>query len=115
MIRISTLALAAGLAVGAASLAHATPDLVGKWTYKVGTTATPCTVTLSADATGGAGDVTAGEGCPGGLATPARWRTVGTKLNLLTRAGNLVAILHPKGDSYRGRQIGGGRTVVLSH
>lgn len=109
MIRLSAIALAAGLAVTGASLAHADEAaMTGAWTYQVGSTGTPCTVTLAAG-----GNVTSGDKCPGGLARLGHWKSVGRNLQLLSPSGSLVAILHPKKDGYSGMQIGGGRRVAL--
>ena len=114
MIRLSALALAAGLAVSGASLAHAGGAVTGTWTYQVGTTGTPCPLTLTAGGSDTAGDVTAADNCDSGLSAVGHWRTVGSSLQLISPAGNLVAILRPDGDNYVGNQIGGGRKVALS-
>ncbi len=115
MIKISALALAAGLAMTGASLAQAaTPTgVAGKWTYKIGSNTT-CSLTLTTNATGSAGDAAPGENCPGGLNAVGHWRAVGSNLHLMSPAGDLVASLHHKGDGYVGRQISGGRKVALS-
>ena len=113
MIRLSALALAAGLAVTGASLAHADSAMTGKWNYKVGAD-DACTLTLSSGDRETAGSIAPDANCPGGLTTIAQWRAVGRNLNLLSSSGNLVAVLHPKGDGYTGEQIGGGRKVALS-
>ncbi len=110
---ISTFALAAGLALAGASLAHADSSLTGKWNYKVGASA-PCTLTFTAGTDQSAGDVTSGAGCGGGFSAVARWREVGTNLNLISPSGDLVAVLNPKGTGYAGQQIGGGRKIALS-
>lgn len=110
MIRLSAIALAAGLAVTGASLAHADePALTGAWTYQVGATGTPCKVTLAEG-----GDVSAADNCPGGLTRLGHWKAVGRSLQLMSPAGNLVAILHAKDGGFSGKQIGGGRSIALS-
>lgn len=110
MMRLSAIALAAGLAVTAASLAHADEATVtGAWTFKVGATGTPCKVTLEES-----GDVASGDSCPGGLTRLGHWKSVGRNLQLMSPSGSLVAILHPKDGGYSGKQIGGGRRVALS-
>jgi hypothetical protein len=112
MIRIKTLALAAGLALCAGAAAHADTTVTGKWSYKVGANA--CTLTLTANASGVGGDVAAGDNCPGGLNAVGHWRTSGSRLQLISPSGNLVAILHSKGDGYEGKQVDGGRKIALS-
>lgn len=115
MIRIRTLALAAGLALSATAMAHADQTVTGQWTYKVGATGTPCTVTLKAAAADSrGGDIVTGNKCPGGLAAIGHWRTMGTRLQLMSPSGNLVAILGPKDGGYVGKQVSGGRKVALS-
>ncbi len=115
MIKIRTLALAAGLALSAVSMAHADGAVTGKWTYKIGATGTPCSVTLEADANDSrGGNIVSGDKCPGGLAAIGHWRTMGTRLQLMSPSGNLVAVLGPKDGGYVGKQIGGGRKVALS-
>ena len=114
MIKISTLALAAGLALGGATLAHAEGTVTGEWNYKVGVTGTACTLTLKGDANARGGDVVSGEKCPGGLAAVGHWRTMGKRLSLMSPSGSLVAVLRAKDDGYVGKQIGGGRKVALS-
>lgn len=114
MIRISALALVAGLAVTSASLAHAESPVTGKWNYKVGASAAACTLTLTANDTQTAGDIASGEGCSGGLSAVAHWREVGSKLHLISASGDLVAVLRLKGDAYAGEQVDGSRKVALS-
>jgi len=114
MIRLRTLALAATLVASAASLAHADSAVAGKWSYQVGTTGTPCALTFTASASDTAGDVTSADDCATGLSAVGHWRTIGSRLQLISPAGNLVAILHPQGDGYAGEQIGGGRKIALS-
>jgi hypothetical protein len=113
MARLSALTLAAGLAMAAASLAHADGTVTGKWTYKVGATGTPCTLTFTTGSSETTGNIAADSACPTGLAAVGRWRRVGTHLQLMSPSGSLVAILHPDGDNYKGRQIGGGRSIAL--
>jgi len=114
MIRLSALALAAGLAVSGASLAHAGGAVTGNWTYQVGSTGTPCALTFTATSSDTAGDVASADDCASGLSAVGHWRTVGSRLQLISPAGNLVAVLHPQGDGYAGEQIGGGRKIALS-
>lgn len=114
MIKLSTLALAAGLVASGASLAHADGGLAGKWTYQIGSTGTPCALTFTGSASDTAGDVAPADDCASGLSAVAHWRTVGSRLQLISPAGNLVAILHPQGGGYAGEQIGGGRKIALS-
>ena len=109
MIKLSAIALAAGLAVTGAALAHADEAVTGNWTYQVGTTGTPCTLTLNAE-----GDIASGENCPGGLARVGHWKAIGSKLQLMSPSGSLVAVLRAKDGGYSGMQIGGGRKVALS-
>ena len=114
MIRLSALALAAGLVVSGASLAQADSAVTGKWTYQVGTTGTPCALTFTANTSDSSGDVAAAGDCASGLSAVGHWRTVGSRLQLISPAGNLVAILRPQGDGYAGQQIEGGRKIALS-
>lgn len=113
MTKISAFALAAGLAVTGASLAHADSQLAGKWNYTVGNSAAACTLTLSGAET--AGDVAASDGCAGGLSAVAHWRLSGSSLNFISPSGDMVAVLHQKGDGYIGSQIDSGRKVALTH
>lgn len=112
MIRISALAIAAGLAVTGASLAQADSQVAGKWNYKIGNSDAACTLTLSG--TNAAGDVAASDGCVGGLSAVAHWRLSGSNLNFISPSGDMVAVLHQKGDGYVGSQIDSGRKVALS-
>jgi len=110
---ISTFALAAGVALVGATLAHAESSMAGKWSYKIGV-ATPCTLTFTAGTDQTVGDVASDAGCAGGLSAVAHWRQVGARLNLISPSGDLVAVLSPKGGGYTGQQIGGGRKIALS-
>lgn len=87
--------------------------MAGKWSYKVGVAA-PCTLTFTAGTDQTAGDVASGAGCDGGFSAVAHWRQVGTRLNLISPSGDLVAVLNPKDNGYTGQQIGGGRKIALS-
>ena len=114
MIRLSALALAAGLAVSGASLAHADGGVTGTWNYQVGTTGAPCALTFTAGRSDRSGDIASAADCDTGLSTVASWRTMGSSLRLISPSGNLVAILRPKDGSYVGKQISGGREITLS-
>lgn len=114
MFRLSTLAIATGLAVAGASLAQAESPVAGKWNYKVGNSDAACTLTLTANSSETAGDIAASDGCVGGLSAVAHWRVTGSNLNLISPSGDLVAVLHQKGDTYVGTQVGGGRKLALS-
>lgn len=114
MIRISALTLAAALIASSASLAHADSAVTGKWTYKVGATGTPCALTLTAGTSDTSGDVAPAEDCATGLSTVGHWRTMGSGLQLISPAGDIVAVLHARGDGYAGQQVDGGRKIALS-
>lgn len=114
MIRLSALALAAGLAVSCASLAHAGAAVTGKWTYKVGTTGTPCVLTFTAGNSETSGDVTSAADCNDGLYAVGHWSTLGSSLRLTSPSGTIVAVLHAKGDDYVGKPFGGSRKILLT-
>ncbi|MBU6445319.1 MAG: AprI/Inh family metalloprotease inhibitor [Alphaproteobacteria bacterium] len=110
---ISTFALATGLALAWGSLAHAESPVTGKWSYKIGAGA-PCALTFTAGTDQTSGDVETAQNCNDGLSAVARWRQVGSKLNLISPSGDLVAVLSPHDGGYAGEQVGGGRKIALS-
>ncbi len=112
MTGIRILSLAAGLALAGISIAQADTTLAGSWKMTVGSAA-PCSLTLTADADNG-GAVTSGADCPSGLSAVGHWKTIGSRLELLSPSGDLIASLSLKGDAYEGKRIEDGRKVALS-
>lgn len=114
MTGLRALSVVAGLLLAGISIAQADATLTGNWKMTVGSEQ-PCSLTLSADASSNrVGSVAQGPECPGGLEAIGHWKTVGTSLQLLSPAGNLVALLKPKGDAYEGTRFSDGRKVALS-
>lgn len=105
---IRALSVVAGLALAGISIAQADTTLVGAWKLTTGASA-PCTLTLADD-----GAAAPGTDCAGGLDAIGHWKTVGTKLQLLSPSGNLVASLKPNGASYEGTRVEDGRKVALT-
>lgn len=112
MNKFSSVALGGVLALGLIGLAHAdNASLAGTWKLTTGSKA-PCTVTLTADsATGG----TVGSDGDCGGTTAGHYKQVGTGIQLISNTGDLIAWLHPKGDTYAGTRVADSRAVTLSH
>jgi Protease inhibitor Inh len=102
MTKLTSLALGAGLALASISLAHADPAVTGAWKLTVGVNDAPCTLTLTPDANGSAGQVATGSDCPSGLYTVTAWKTVGPTLELYAPNGELIASFKAKGDTFVG-------------
>lgn len=113
MIGIRALSVVAGLALAGISIAHADTSLTGAWKLAVGN-GQPCTLTLSADAGANAGSAAQGTNCAGGLSAIGQWKAVGTGIQLLSPAGNLVVWLKPKGDAYEGTRFDDGKKVAMT-
>ena len=109
---IRALCVMAGLALAGISIAQADTTLAGSWKMTVGSAA-PCSLTLTADAADG-GPVATGADCPSGLSAIGHWKMIGSRLELLSPSGDLIASLNPKGDAYVGTRIEDGRKVALS-
>jgi Protease inhibitor Inh len=114
MTNLRTFALATGLALTSASLAHADSTVAGTWKLSVGTHDAPCTLSLTAGATGTAGDAVPSSDCDGGRDNITHWKAIGTGLQLYSPSGELVAWLKPKGDAYEGSLISDGRKLALN-
>jgi hypothetical protein len=115
MTKISALGLFALLLVGniAVQSAQAAP-VSGSWQVAIGTSGSPCTVTLNAGASDEAGTAEAAAGCPAAATKIARWSAAPGKLTLKSANGETIAALTAEGTSYTGRQFADSRKVVLS-
>jgi hypothetical protein len=110
MNKFHSIVLGGALAFSLIGLAHAADTTVtGAWKLTVGTANAPCTVTLA-----DGGDVTNTADCANGGSAVGHWKTVGTRLQLLSKNDELVAYLQPKGDTYSGKRVADGRTVELA-
>jgi len=110
MRKLHSIALGSVVALGLIGAAHAADTAVtGAWKLTVGTGDAPCTLTLA-----DSGDVTNTGDCTNGGAAVGHWKTVGSKLQLLSNNNELVAYLQPKGDDYLGKRVADGRTVELA-
>lgn len=114
MTKLRSLFLGAGLALVSIGLAHADSSVAGAWKFTVGVNGTPCTLTLTPDASGAAGTVAAGADCAGGLNAVTTWSAVNNNIQLFSGAGDLVASLKLKGDIYAGTRYSDGRKVAMS-
>jgi hypothetical protein len=113
MNKTRSMILGAAVAFATIGLAHADPaSVTGTWKLSTGVADDPCTVTLTADADGGAGSAVSAGDCNGTNVT--HWRSVGTSLQLLSTNNELVAWLKPDGDAYKGKRIEDGRVVALN-
>jgi hypothetical protein len=106
--------LGTGIALASISLAQADGSVAGAWKLSVGVNGTPCTLTLTPDASGVAGTIDSGADCPSGLNTVSTWKATGGHIQLLSGSGELVASLSAKGDAYAGTRLTDGRKVALS-
>jgi len=113
MNRFKAVLLGATLALTTIGLAHADSGVTGTWKLTAGNNDAPCTVTLAADATDRGGTVSTTD-CAGGLNAIGRWQTLGTRLQLLSPDGQLVAYFSPKGDDYAGTRVSDQKKLVLS-
>jgi hypothetical protein len=110
MNKFHSIALGSVVALGLIGAAHAAnTSVTGAWKLTVGAADAPCTVTLA-----DGGDVTNAGDCTNGGSSVGHWKTVGTKLQLLSKNDELVAYLQPKGDTYLGKRVADGRTVELA-
>jgi hypothetical protein len=115
MIRLTSLALGAGLALASIGFAQAGDTTVaGAWTLTVGAYDAPCTLTFTPDATGTAGTIASGADCPTGLNAVTSWKTAGTGVQLFAGSDNLVAWLKPKGDTYVGTRFSDNKKLALN-
>jgi hypothetical protein len=105
--------LASFLLAGTVST-QAAPAISGSWKVSIGTAEAPCTVTLTEDASGEAGTASAASECSGAATKIARWSTVASKLTLKSANGETLAVLHPDGSDFVGKQFADSRKVVLS-
>ncbi len=115
MTKISALALFALLLVGniAVQSAQAAP-VAGSWKVAIGTSESPCTVTLNTGASDEAGTAEAAAGCPAAATKIARWSAAPGKLTLKSANGETIALLTSEGATYVGKQFADSRKVVLS-
>ncbi|HSC60752.1 MAG TPA: AprI/Inh family metalloprotease inhibitor [Rhizomicrobium sp.] len=110
MNKFHSIALGSVVALGLIGAAHAADTAVtGAWKLTVGAADAPCTLTLA-----DGGDVTNTGDCANGGAAVGHWKTVGSKLELLSNNQELVAYLAPKGDTYEGKRVADGRVVALA-
>ena len=109
MSKLHSIALGGVVALGLIGMAHAADAVTGAWKLTVGTTDSPCTLTL---ADGGA--VTNSGDCTNGGDAVGHWKTVGPTLQLLSNSEELVAYLKPKGDTYEGKRVADNRPVTLA-
>lgn len=112
MTKLSALALAAGLAIAGASVAHAADGAAGTYKVKLGSSTNTCNVTLNADVSSTAGTVKSD--CDMGLSKIGNWSSSGSSIKLLSPSGQLVAWVRQKGDAYTGKRITDGRKIALS-
>lgn len=113
MTKIRAFGLLASLLLAGTVAAHAAP-VTGSWKVTIGSSATPCEVTLAAGETDDAGTATTAANCDARAAAIARWSTVADKLTLKSANGETIAVLDPKNGVYSGRQFADSRKVVLS-
>lgn len=115
MNRLTAFVLGAGLALASIGIAYADDAVTGAWKLTVGASASPCTLTLSPDATGTAGAIaSSGTDCPSGLHGVTAWKLEGNGIQLYAGTGDLVAWLKPNGASYVGTRFADGRKLALS-
>lgn len=113
MTKTRSLILGAAVAFATIGLAHADPAAVtGTWKLSTGIADDPCTVTLTADDAGNAGQAASAGNCNGTNVT--HWRAVGSSLQLLSTNDELVAWLKPDGDAFKGKRVEDGRAVALN-
>ena len=113
MNRFKALILGASVALATIGIAHANAIVTGSWKLSVGATEAPCTLTLAADTSDRGGTVTTSD-CEGGLNAVGHWKTLGSRLQLLSPDGQLVAYFSPKGDAYEGTRVTDEKKLVLS-
>ena len=113
MNKFKALALGASVAFATIGLAHADSAVTGAWKLSVGANDAPCTLTLAADASDRGGTVATSD-CEAGLNTIGRWQTLGSRLQLLSPDGQLVAYFSPKGEEYDGTRVSDEKKLVLS-
>lgn len=115
MMKLTSLALGAGLAMASIGFAHADGTTVsGAWTLTVGAYDAPCTLTLTPDASGAAGTIASGADCPTGLNAVSTWKTAGNGVQLYSGSGNLIAWLKPKGDALVGTRYSDDKKLALN-
>jgi hypothetical protein len=108
---------AAGLLVSfllVGTVAVQAAPVTGSWKVAIGTSESPCTVTLDAGTSDDVGTATPAEGCPAAAAKIARWSAVAGKLTLKSANGETIALLTSDGTTYVGKQFADSRKVVLS-
>ena len=115
MMKLTSLALGAGLALASFGFAHADgTSVAGAWTLTVGAYDAPCTLTFTPDATGTAGTIASGADCPTGLNAVTSWKTAGNGVQLFAGSDNLVAWLKPKGEAYVGTRFSDNKKLALN-
>ncbi len=113
MTKISALGLLASILLAGTVAAQAAP-VTGSWKVAIGTSTSPCTVTLTAGASDDAGTAQAAEGCSPAATKIARWSAIPGKLTLKSANGETIAALTSEGTTYVGKQFADSRKVVLS-
>ena len=113
MNRLTSLVFGVGLALVSIGMAHA-EGATGAWKLTVGVNDVPCTLTLTANASGTAGSIASGADCPSGLYTVSNWKAAGNGIELYSDSGELIASLKPKGDSFVGTRFADGRKLALN-
>jgi hypothetical protein len=108
MMKLSSLALGAALALSTVALAHAGPAVTGTWKLSVGANDAPCTLTLA-----DTGVASPSSDCDRGVSSIGYWKSVGPTLQLYAPGDELVAWLKPKGDSFSGTRTSDGRSIAL--
>lgn len=107
MTTLRTLLIASAVAVSAISAAQADDAAAGSYKLAFGATVT-CPVTLAADGSASfAGDCAQGAGV-------AKWQAKFHAVELKTRSGETVALLHGKDGSYTGTRVSDGRALALN-
>jgi hypothetical protein len=97
------------------ALAHAEDTVVtGAWKLSVGVNDAPCSVTLLPNPdVSDAGPVSAATDCGQDFAAIGHWRTLGSRLELSSASGELIALLKPNGISFAGTRVADGRKIAL--
>jgi hypothetical protein len=115
MSRIISLSFGALVAFTTIALAHAgDAAMTGAWKLSMGANDAPCTLTLVVNPdVSDAGPANAANDCGDGLAAIGHWRTLGSRLELSSGSGELIALLKANGASFAGTRIADGRKIAL--